>query len=345
MKLRILGRSKANTCDALWPHLSAYADGEASDSESARVQAHIAACDQCECALSLIQGTSVSLASTHEVDPPAYLRGAILAATTTLDASPARAKLARRPMRLQWGFGAAALAGVLAALVFHSNQPSVDMPVMDPTPPRATARNQPAAPQIQAENPAIQPDPSIPNDTSVPSSIETAGTGATQENIQRDLRTAELRQPSQSAPGGLVVIEIPRTAGKAAVKVASTGPKPSAKAKPDAPMSVAENAPMPPMDMMPEASAPKIDMAVMSTPMPMDLPMNIAENVPAAPAEPIARKIVMTAEPKALPLGQVSSLADLKKSLRQQSIQWNRPDAMRGLTSKQISVEIVKRSF
>src|SRR5688500_9541338 len=128
MKLRIFGRSNADTCEKLWPLLSAYADGEASESESARVEAHVSACGPCASALSLIQDTSMSLASIQEVEPPRYLHGAILAATTALDASPTRARLARRPMRLQWGFGAAALAGVLAALIFHSNQTAVDVP-------------------------------------------------------------------------------------------------------------------------------------------------------------------------------------------------------------------------
>jgi hypothetical protein len=88
---------------------------------------------------------------------------------------------------------------------------------------------------------------------------------------------------------------------------------------------------------------PKIDVAAMD-PVPMEKPMGMGETA-VTTAEPIVRKIVLTAESRALPAGQVASLADLKKSLRQQSLQWNKPDVMRGLSERQISVEIVKRSF
>ena len=344
MKLRIFRRSKEDTCDSLWPLLSAYSDGETTESESARVEGHIVECGRCSSALSLIQNTSVSLATTREVEPPAYLRGAILAAAS-LDASPGKVKLARRPMRLQWGFGAAALAGVLAALVFHTNQTAIEIPDVNQTSPRELAQiPRPAPTQDTDKRPAMTPSSTPDNDPTAPA-IETA-TAEVQDRIsERDITTLELPRPVQSAPNVTGLIVLPRKTTVPQIKVATGGSKPSHKPKVDAPMTVAENAPMAPMDMMPEAAAPKIDMAVMSTPMPMEIATNPAEPVPPAAAEPVARKIILTAEPKSLPVGQISSLADLKKSLRQQSIQWNRPDAMRGLTSKQISVEIVKRSF
>ena len=56
-------------------------------------------------------------------------------------------------------------------------------------------------------------------------------------------------------------------------------------------------------------------------------------------------KIVLIAESRPIPAGQIATLADLKKTLRLQKMDWNRPDSLRSLSDRQISVEIVKRSF
>src|SRR5687767_6994724 len=219
MKLRVFGRSKEDSCDTLWPLLSAYADGETSESESARVEGHIAGCGRCSSALSLIQSTTVSLGATREVEPPAYLRGAILAATS-LDASPARVKLARRPMRLQWGFGAAALAGVLAALVFHSNQTAVEGPVVNQSPARELAQIPRPAPAPHTDNrPAMTPS-STPEADPTPPAIDTATAQVEDRFSERDIRTVESPRPLQSAPNVTGLIVLPRKSTGPQIKVA-----------------------------------------------------------------------------------------------------------------------------
>src|SRR6266480_2453646 len=68
-------------CDEIWDLLSPYADGEASPNEAVAVDAHVAECAACAADLRFLQSTSAALSGMPEVEPPAYLREAILGAT------------------------------------------------------------------------------------------------------------------------------------------------------------------------------------------------------------------------------------------------------------------------
>jgi hypothetical protein len=336
--LRLFKRVIPDSCEAIRTALSAYADGEATRVESARVESHIAECRSCAEALESIRGASLSLAGIQEVESPRYLQGAILAATTALDAVPVR----RPALRLQWGFGAAAMAGILVAFVFHANQA-----------------------QQFAYAPAPQPSPSLTaRETPAPSEAPTAV--ETEEDPRTNLHSERIAvQPTQpeTARGGRSVmtasimttrredpvrnVSAARAAGAGsplsppARKLTAALPAPAAAPAPSE--QPAETSPLAPAETVTEP-APKIEMATMNTPMAVETMKTPMEST-AAPAEPVVRKITLVAESRSLSAGQVASLADLKKSLRQQSLQWNRPEAMRGLNGRQINVELVKRSF
>jgi len=105
-------------CDKVWDLLSVYADGEASPQEAAIVEAHVAVCPDCARDLQFMQGTQEVLRDVPEVEPPAMLRSAILAATVNRPSLPerlaigVRKTLAPAPVR----YGALAAAGAAAAL-------------------------------------------------------------------------------------------------------------------------------------------------------------------------------------------------------------------------------------
>jgi hypothetical protein len=321
--------------------LSAYSDGEVTRSEAVQVESHIGACEACASALREIQFTTVFLKTTREVDPPAYLTGAIMAAAAALKSQSASGRRTYRRPQLQWGFGAAALAGVLAALLFHVNQQDADTLIGSNNPStkmveRAIA---PPAPLNPVPQPEVDRRYAQTNQAVTPSikaaSAETRRHGASKPHFHNfpkpeTVANAELlRLP----PKPVVIANRP-----------SGAPQPIVKMGDPMPMLQPETVPMPPIEVKPESSAPKIDMAVMSTPIPMETPLAAAEPSPPA-VEPASRKITLTAEARALPAGQIASLADLKKTLKQQSQPWNRQDAARGLYGRQFSVGIVKRSF
>src|SRR5690349_9186401 len=106
-------------CEQVWDALSAYADGEAGSSETALVEAHLRHCPDCSRELQLMRMTAVSMASVPEVEPPAYLRAAILAATVEkkswlhrLGLIPADGRGGMRKLALA---GAAVTCGVVLA--------------------------------------------------------------------------------------------------------------------------------------------------------------------------------------------------------------------------------------
>ena len=343
MNLRLFAANRRNACESLWPLLSAFADGETSDAVRARVAAHLAGCEDCASALASIQRTSSFLRAADEVEPPAYLRGSIFAATTALDASPAHRPV-RAKIRLQWGFGAAAMAGILAALFYHANQQPGDLPsIATGPPPRVQAREVPRLESIaplspQNDQPAVRtarvnpPRPGLSAAT-----VEKSERSEPPRIAEALMRESRQRPSVPSAPFIRPAGPQPRTT------VAARGPKVTTKPSTVSPAPMPPTIAVTPMDMMSETPMTREEVA--NVPMPMESPMSAAEAAPMVVAEPVVRKIILTGESRALSAGQVASLADLKKSLRQQTFQWNRSEAFRGLNQRQISVELVKRSF
>ena len=150
-------------CDQVWDLLSAYADGETNPHETEMVKAHIAVCASCAADLEFLQSTSVSLRHVPEVEPPAMLRQAILAATvqrpTWQDrlAAAARRTFAPAPLR----YGALAAAGAAAALTFvmiHDGGMQLANPVeYRPTSPAVAAVREPQRTETAVAMPPAHP--------------------------------------------------------------------------------------------------------------------------------------------------------------------------------------------
>ncbi len=105
-------------CSLEWfESLSALHDGEVSEEDAVRIASHVAACEPCRRAASLLGGVSRALAAHREsAEPPAV-------------ASRARAVLAPRP-RSRWAWRAAGVAAVAAAAVASFGAPSGLPPAM-----------------------------------------------------------------------------------------------------------------------------------------------------------------------------------------------------------------------
>ncbi|MEP6756896.1 MAG: anti-sigma factor [Chthonomonadales bacterium] len=107
-------------CDKIWDTLSLYADGVASDTERATVDAHVAECSSCAADLEFMVQTSRMMEEEPHVAPPAHLRDAILAAT--IYRQPWYARFGPRNFTAWPAAGALAGAGLLAFL-FLGNSP------------------------------------------------------------------------------------------------------------------------------------------------------------------------------------------------------------------------------
>ena len=68
-------------CEQIWESLCAYSDGEASEEEANRVEAHLRDCPECRRALHVLQQSARALREGELVPPPPDLRERILAAT------------------------------------------------------------------------------------------------------------------------------------------------------------------------------------------------------------------------------------------------------------------------
>jgi hypothetical protein len=115
-------------CDRMWDLLSLYADGEASADERILVEDHLRKCPACAKELETLRNTSLLFSSVPAVDPPAYLRQAILDATVnkphwlTRFTPPLRFLISPSPA-IKMGLGSA--AAIAAAWMFLMTRPSV----------------------------------------------------------------------------------------------------------------------------------------------------------------------------------------------------------------------------
>lgn len=156
-------------CDQVWDLLSVYADGEATPHEAEMVEAHIAVCASCASDLEFLRSTSVSLRDVPEVEPPAMLRQAILAATVNRPtwqdrlAAAARRTFAPAPLR----YGALAAAGAAAALTFvmiHDGGVQVANPVeYHPTTSTMAAAPKPPTSDTAVSMPPARPFAAVPS--------------------------------------------------------------------------------------------------------------------------------------------------------------------------------------
>ncbi|HEY3298289.1 MAG TPA: zf-HC2 domain-containing protein, partial [Armatimonadota bacterium] len=116
--------------------LSEYVDGELSFSDTALVEEHLRECSACRTEFEQIRSLAGVLASTPEIEPPAFLLAQIEAATINRPTTVTRLRqvleqFGRVPQTVRWA--AAFSAAVLAAaflLVHPANHQSKSLPVI-----------------------------------------------------------------------------------------------------------------------------------------------------------------------------------------------------------------------
>lgn len=325
------------SCDEVWDLLSVYADGEATPEETAMVENHIAVCADCARDLKFMQSTALVLQDTPEVEPPVDLREAILAATinrpTLQERFAAAVRRTLSPVPVRYGTVAAAgAAAALAAFIFTSQPEPLTNPV----------EYRPIQPPIVADHPAVTPTapvtpsltlPKVPNRTA-------------QTTTEHATNVAPVRLSAASARR--------RYHANLATKM-----NPTAQQKTAATTRTARNTPdfkakvvSPPME---ETYSP-IDTVPVTSDMMTEAPMTITEahvtspepvgTTPKTPAPTAATSRIILAGSNSINTGQIASLADLRRSLRNQSAQISfDPSARTSGKDREIRLDFIKSRF
>lgn len=124
LRARIMARvEKEKVCETIRPLLGAYLDGEVSETDSSRVEEHLASCEECKKELEAEMKVRQLLQTVPEVEPPLYLRARIYA---TIERKPVLIR------RFALGFAtlAAAASLVFFALPVNQTTPPAEKPVV-----------------------------------------------------------------------------------------------------------------------------------------------------------------------------------------------------------------------
>ena len=337
-------------CEEIWFSISLYADGEASEDETARVDRHLAQCEECTRELKLIRVKSAVLRDVPLVLPPPHLREAIFAATINRRSVLARAAAAigqfapSAPAR----YGAVALGGALAAYLFVAMRPGT-MPVLNPVPSNV-------GPQIADNSQAPIPDVIAPPSSRDSHSISPQGPPRLTPHPTAKVPLGTV--PAVLLRGNRIALtnstDSPRNP---AVMAAGTGKdsakKPGSKSGQTQTVAVRNDFKLKPLVNPPGAEEP-MPMTVSKEPetksgmvpavdmkeIPLPMPGETEKTPPAAPAT--IRLISGSVSP---PADQAASLAGLKQALKSQRLEWNTNQIKQSLKDKQIRIDVIRGSF
>jgi len=314
---------KMDCCDRVWDLLSVYVDGEADATEAAMVEAHIAECPSCASDLEFLRSTAVTLSAVPEVAPPAAMREAILAATVSRPTFADRIGMAVRralsPIPARYGALTAAGAAAALTMVALRNQSGPPSPVAyQPGGAAVIAESQPTEPAY----PTTAGDgPRGIDALRVPSRPATRTAAA--DGVRR-IRLAS------SARVTTAMARVARTAnGRSASR-----PRPSGKQS-DIPSSAAGLLDLPDMgDAAPATAEP--------APTTEPAPQTTILTAEASPAETPRVQLVSS---RSLSPGQVATLADLKRALKQKQNEGLSDEVLQSMKDRQIRVDVIRGTF
>jgi len=329
-------------CESIWKLLSVYADGETTPDETAMVETHIAVCSVCARDLAFMQQTSGLLNRVVEVEPPARLREAIFAATIYRPTFAERIVSALRRALAPAGvrYGVVAVAGAAAAITFVVLRQGADvLPGLveyHSTPRAVIAEAPPREGTLEPRSPGAPESRltiTLPPATKRSAPERTRLAYAVQQRLAR---------PTSGVKHAVVVRRTPRVRQPVAV---ARNDRKTVDLKAKVPVTVVNpNVTMP--DPAPEAMTPVVESAMETSVTPMaGSEMNLAAAAPAVPVAPAITRIQLAASSRTLNAGQIASLADLKRSLRQQNGAWNLPEMRQDGGRKAIRIDVFKGRF
>lgn len=319
-------------CDKIWDLLSAYVDGETTPQEAALVESHTAECETCASDLAFLRSSSVVLHETAEVEPPAALREAILAATVNRPTWQERLLIAARtafaPTAVRYGtLAAAGAAATVAFLALRDTSlPPVDERVV-------------YAPETPGVTTQVAPNVTRPSDETPITTIVPPAPGS------RTVKVTGLRRRADARSASAQVARLDRTVAESTRptrRVEPITPKVEAypfKAKVTDPL----------VSDLPPASEPE-PVIVRRDPesenglvRPMD-PANGVNTTPGlAPAR--STRILLAASSGAIDASQLASLADLKRELSRSQIGLDSRELKQRMRDHQIRIDVIKGSF
>ncbi len=326
-------------CDHAWDLLSVYCDGEASPLEQSIIEQHLAVCANCTEDLRMLKVTSFTVSILEEVQPPAFLREAILTSTVFKPSFSQRVAAAiqhaLKPIPVR-STALAGAAGLLLAVFLHNGTRST---MNSPSPLIAMD----VKPQSVATAPRAEilgsPDYSVPN-TSIPN---LSGDRAVKKVREGLIRVSDTKTGNQFlVPLGVVTKVKGTTPRVSAVKAMGVPEIKSKQANVQDPVEdewVAE----PPADNIPATSSnmATADMIVKVPDMDMLKGMSGAEESAAAPAY---THYTLTADVTTDTSGPASSLAELKRTLRNRNIDDIRA-IEKSIKAREIRLPVFRRAF
>jgi hypothetical protein len=320
-------------CDTVWDLLSVYADGEATPEGAAMVESHIAACADCARDLAFMQSAQAALIGVPEVEPPATLQAAILAATVNRPTFPqrmadaVRRTLAPAPVR----YGAIAAAGAAAAITFaalKNENGGLPNPVeYHPARPSIIA-NKPNTTDLFRSNPPgtdrmnILPIPSVKKPDvhkEHPAYVYAYNPNNGRRRRVRILEAA-LNKPLTTAPG--------RAAPDYKAKFPTVAPSLDDDIRDETPETVASNA---------TTTESNVKPAVETT------TSEATATKESAPNQPVRIQLIAAANP--VGAGQMATLADIRRSLRNRNGALSSRELRESLKDKEIRVDVIRGSF
>ncbi len=316
-------------CDQVWDLLSVYADGETNPHETTMVEDHIASCESCAADLAFLQSTSVSLRDVPEVEPPASLRHAILAATVNRPtwqdrlAAAARRTLVPAPLR----YGALAAAGAAAALTFvmiHDGGVQLNNPVeYKPSAPAvAEVRTQPQL------NTAISMPPAHPL-SGAPT--RTIGTFARTTSQRSNSTLATVRLASAASPSAKNGALKPRPETAAPITVS-----PAFKLKVQDPGTNGGDF----------NDAPPVVASTPANTVDSHGPETLVGSAPVDESLGSQKgSRIILASSTTVDAGGVATLADLRRSLKDQESKVSASELRQRMRDHQIRIDVIKGSF
>lgn len=308
-----------HSCEEIWDLLSVYADGEATPEESARVEHHITECQRCARDLAFLRETARALEETPEIAPPPGLRDAILAATIYRPSWPERVRAALggalAPVRRHaLALAGTAAAGFLCALLLFrspSSPPAVWTGGLSPQTKRLAVNPTPNPPLPEEEassGPAFVPPRPAPRLPAAPPPVR--------------ILTADVRLAESSRPRALAF-------ARQKSNIVATGASRRASTPPGSREEMHVK-PVPHVDTTPASSTEEAEEMEMRMAETMTERMKSGESLteragmktaaapPSSASPPNLGRLTLVATSMTVDPGSVSTLADLRRSLRRE---------------------------
>ncbi|MEP6757469.1 MAG: hypothetical protein ABJA67_18355 [Chthonomonadales bacterium] len=328
-------------CEHIFEMMCLVADGEANLTERSIVEGHISSCEECLIVFASLQRTSTLLSTVEAVEPPAYLTSAILA-KTIYAVSPWKQFVGQvsslfKPVPIR---AFAAAAGIIALAIVAYPRVEVALTITGPevaivTPGPASTNDMVPSNESNNNSEIVNPVKFGPKPVFENRPVNSNAFASIRRSKDMPLATTALLKTSVAIKSGAFVkksITLPKSPiGKEmpAVKPDTTATDVEPSVVAPAPTVVATAPPMTPMEM---------------ATMLKDMEAGMKDNMVTMPEPAGGGHIVLTSNVSYDNSDQISTLADLKRSLRSTNLDAQR-SIEKSIKAREIRLPVFRGSF